>query len=279
LQIVPNPFAIPPLDTSLDGSKKKLFQDWLKNSDPSNPPLTLDLTHPGLLPRNDVRIPESKPAPSGKSGASTGTRPVSTSNDSSLGDDSFNDTMKRVAEYLGSQLQWVTRSNVNSPGFGKMPDNQFFEVRFFYATAAGQLKEQALICRLNTDVLGNVRSWEISGGTPTDDLSVSKPILSGSPELYFALLDSKDHRYDDLRSNPFIKPFLSSPRPSDQVTANEALAFSHALIEATSKRGQEINKDIHVSESCNCGLLDRQGRFKWISADDYPPPRFKSSKK
>jgi hypothetical protein len=159
-----------------------------------------------------------------------------------------------------------------------MPQNQFFEVRFLYVTA-GQLKQQALICKLDADALGNVRSWKIMGGNTADDLSLAKPLFSGSPELYLELTTGKDPKFDDLRSNPYIKPFLSSPRPRDQVTANEALAFSHAIIEATSKRGQEINTDIHVSESCNCGLLDYDGGFRWISADDYPPPKIQSKAK
>lgn len=138
LHIVPNLFAIPPPGSLLDGSKKELPQDWLKNFTPSKPPLMLDFTNPGFLPRNEVRLPESKGL--GKSGASTVATLANASPDSFIGDDSFDDRIRRVAEYLGSQLHFLTESNIKISEFGTMPNNQFFEVRFFYATAAGQLQ-------------------------------------------------------------------------------------------------------------------------------------------
>jgi hypothetical protein len=86
------------------------------------------------------------------------------------------------------------------------------------------------------------------------------------------LKDKGREGFDDLRANPYLKPFLDRSQPQNEVTPDEALAFERTLIKATSERGPKLSDNIHVSKECDCALLSFAEGFKWISNRDYLYP-------
>ncbi|MGH9830746.1 MAG: hypothetical protein ACREDR_46665, partial [Blastocatellia bacterium] len=166
---------------------------------------------------------------------------------------------------VAGSLQWL----LGQPA-PHTPLNELFEIRFFYLDSTRNLKEQIVLATYDA-TNGKVRDAKVVSLPAPDNLDSSQPILSGSPELFFELIHPTRPEFDDLRSNPALKPFFS-PRPRAEVTPNEAMAFAKALIEATSERGPSLNPDIHVSKSCDCAILTPAAGFKWVSDEDYPPP-------
>jgi len=145
-------------------------------------------------------------------------------------------------------------------------DKSFFEILFFRVTPNGDLVARGVVH--TNDIISSVQYGEVT----SIDLSKGDPICLGSPEVYNELKSGSREDFNDLRINPYLKPFLEKIRPRQEVTPSEALAFEHTLIDATSERGQKLNSNVHVSKECNCALLSYAGQFNWISTDDYPYP-------
>lgn len=144
--------------------------------------------------------------------------------------------------------------------------NSFFEILFLRINDTGEPVARGVVHP------NGLFSSVLYGEPDNIDLKKAEPILLGSREVYIELKEGNSEVFNDLRANPFLKPFLGNWRLREEVTPNEALAFEHTIIEATNERGQKLNDKIHVSKECNCALLSYKMGFKWISTEDYPPP-------
>jgi len=97
------------------------------------------------------------------------------------------------------------------------------------------------------------------------------------PELYYSLGWSKldwelkkgrDSRFDDLREERALKPFLRNELPVAMVTVDAALVFTKRLIEVSNKRGPELGEspeDIGIGLTCDCALVSPANGVRWIA--------------
>jgi hypothetical protein len=173
-----------------------------------------------------------------------------------------------LARQLVRNLGWLVGTDVRN--LPRNPSNELFEIRFFYLDPNNKLNEEIIVCTYDT--LGNtITQLKVTYLTGVDDLNSAKPLLSGSPEVYNEISAGSREDFSDLRADPVMTSFLS-PRPRDEVSTGEALAFARALIRVTSQRGPRINRDIRVSETCDCGLLRFDTGFDWIPEKGDPIP-------
>jgi hypothetical protein len=155
----------------------------------------------------------------------------------------------------------------------KTKDNTLFEMIVVYLDRSGNLKSELYRCTYANPESSEFSLTVVYGPLSNVDFNKAQPIIVGDGQVYAELKTGTKLEFKYVRQSDAVKPFLGDYRPRNQVSPREALAFEYALIEATAEGGYLVGKDIHVSKTCNCGLLGLQGGFIWISRDDFPPPK------
>jgi hypothetical protein len=105
-----------------------------------------------------------------------------------------------------------------------------------------------------------VRSFDIEPHGLYDSLGWSK--------LDLELKKGRDSRFDDMRQEPVLKPFLTNELPVPKVTVDAALVFTKRLIEVSNKRGPELGEspeDIGIGLTCDCALVSPTSGVRWIA--------------
>jgi hypothetical protein len=90
----------------------------------------------------------------------------------------------------------------------------------------------------------------------------------GWSKLDWELKKGHDSRFDDLRQEPELKPFLTNKLPAAMVTVDAALVFTKRLIEVSNKRGPELgvsSEDIGIGLTCDCALVTPTSGVRWIA--------------
>jgi len=155
----------------------------------------------------------------------------------------------------------------------RMRDNVLFEMIVMYLDRSGNLKSQIFKCTYAKPGTSDFSLTVIYGPPSNVDFNKGQPIVLGDSQVYAELKNGTRPEFKYVRQSDVVKPFLSDYRPRGEVSPNQALAFEYALIEATAEGGYLVGKDIHVSKTCNCALLGFNGGFRWISQDEFPPPK------
>src|SRR5215831_469292 len=163
--------------------------------------------------------------------------------------------------------------NVLAATLPRKQDRTLFEMIVMYIDRAGSLKSELYKCTYVNPGSSDFSLTVVYGPLSNVDLNKAQPIILGDGQVYAELKTGNRLEFKYVRQSGVVKPFLSDYRPRSQVNPNQALAFEYALIEATAQGGYLVAKDIHVSKTCNCALLGFQGGFRWISQDDFPPPK------
>ena len=152
-------------------------------------------------------------------------------------------------------------------------DNTLFEMIVIYLDHTGNFKSEIYKCTYVNQGSGRFSMTVVYGPPANLDLNMAQPIIIGDRQVYVELKSGTKLEFKYVRQSDDVKPFLSDYRPRSEVTPNEALAFEYALIDATAQGGYLVDKNIHVSKTCNCALLGFKDGFRWISQDDFPPPK------
>lgn len=96
--------------------------------------------------------------------------------------------------------------------------------------------------------------------TPIVSLSVT------SDEFFNELRSGTESRFDALRHDIRLKPFLADDIPIPSL--DRAQEFARLLISLTSEHGPLIHSDVRVSSTCDCAVLDYNGKFMWLREPD-----------
>lgn len=178
----------------------------------------------------------------------------------------------RVAREFESILEDLKKRN-------DVPD-LLVEAHLFYVTSDDQLKQETLFAVPFRDIFGRVENVYVKGDSVDDkEMAVGKPIVWGSPELYMALTDSQNEKFDQVRKtkqytqlkrNPAINLFLN-PKPATQTKPKDALLFARTLIQTTASLDPTLFPEIHVSSNYDCGLLNPSEGFITIVATETQP--------
>jgi hypothetical protein len=90
----------------------------------------------------------------------------------------------------------------------------------------------------------------------------------GWSKLDIELKRGHDSRFEDLRQESVLKPFLTNELPVAKVTIDMALSFIKRLIEVSNKRGPELgeaSEDIGIGLTCDCILVTEMSGVRWIA--------------
>ena len=90
----------------------------------------------------------------------------------------------------------------------------------------------------------------------------------GWSKLDGELKRGKDRRFDDLRQEVALRPFLTNEIPETKVKVDQALIFAKRLIEVSNKRSTELGdspEDIGIGLSCDCVLVSPTSDVTWVA--------------
>jgi hypothetical protein len=141
-------------------------------------------------------------------------------------------------------------------------DHSFTQLLFFFADNSHRLRIKLIQLRYMKQVrpIVEARSFDIEPHGLYDSLGWSK--------LDWELKKGRDSRFDDLRQEPALKPFLTNELPVAIVNVGMALAFAKRLIEVSNKRGPELGEspnDIGIGLTCDCALVTPASGVRWIA--------------
>jgi hypothetical protein len=144
------------------------------------------------------------------------------------------------------------------------PDAQhsFTQLLFFFTDDSHRLLIKLMQLRYMKQLppIVEVRLFTIEPHGLYDSLGWSK--------LDWELKKGRDSRFDDLRQEPALKPFLTDELPATMVTVDAALVFTKRLIEVSNKRGPELgvsSEDIGIGLTCDCALVTPTSGVRWIA--------------
>ena len=176
--------------------------------------------------------------------------------------------LTRIEDYWEDLLS-LLKQNVGKIEYKFKSKPKLFQIPFYYLDSNKELKAGLYEC-YNDSSTGH---FEINFSTMKSlVLLQAKPLPYGSPDLFNKLKAQANDEYNDLRNDPVLKLFLGDPQPKSAVSKQMALRFSKRLIAETSKRGLSINPEIHVSEICDCAILEPSG-FRWTNENDEIEPK------
>lgn len=148
------------------------------------------------------------------------------------------------------------------PTMSPEAQNSFTQLLFFFADNSHRLGIKLMQLRYMKEVppIVEVRLFAIEPYGLYDSLGWSK--------LDWELKKGHDSRFDDLRQEPALTPFLTDKLPVAMVTVDAALAFTKRLIEVSNKRGPELgvsSEDIGIGLTCDCTLVKPTSGVRWIA--------------
>ena len=140
-------------------------------------------------------------------------------------------------------------------------NHSFTQLLFFFSDKNDRMQVKLIQLRYmkQSKPVVEVRSFDVQPYGLYDSLGWSK--------LDHELKKGHDHRFNDLREDAVLKPFLTNKLPVADVTTDLALVFSKRLIEVSNKRGPELGdspEDIGIGLTCDCVLVKRTGSVEWI---------------
>lgn len=111
-------------------------------------------------------------------------------------------------------------------------------------------------------------------GNDCTELPLTSFLTFGNTAVPLELLHGKDPRFEDLRSQLRMKPFLTGPVRADSVTPDDAKSFALWLIRVTSEMTHLLeNSTDHVGPTADCAMVSRTRGFYWfpVDAGKHPP--------
>lgn len=144
------------------------------------------------------------------------------------------------------------------------PDHVLFQMIFAYFLGKDP---HVTVIRLLLD--GTTWGAEM-GQYMGDQLSGQLLLTFGNVAVPLELQHGRDPRFDDLRSQSKMQPFLTGTARAESTTPDGAKTFALWLIQASSERTHLLEHSTdHIGPTADCAMVSRTHGFYWLSSQDH----------